>query len=310
MNSKILITGGAGYIGSKLANKLTADGFEVVVIDDLSTGKRENISRTIKFYEMSILNKKLGAVLKKEKPDVIFHLAASKSVNDSLNNPVEFAQVNIMGSVNVISSAHKAGIKRVIFTSTAGVYGTAITDKKQNEKENLNPSSPYAWTKLSIEQYMDYMTKAYGMENIILRFANVYGSGAAMQKSVVDIFIKNALSENSIVIHGKGTQTRDFIFIDDLIDICGKLIHKKLPNNLHSFVFNISTGKEVSISDLVEKIKTVSKKPLKIKYEPHVFIGQKRSVLDTSKAKKILDWEAKTSLDQGIRIIVSEFVHN
>lgn len=300
-NKKILITGGAGYIGSKLVNKLIAKGMSVVVIDNLSCGRKKNINDKAVFYNLDITSSEIFEVIKKEKPDVIFHLAASKSVNESLNNPMEFSKTNIVGSVNVINSAYRLGIKKLIFTSTAGVYGESSKGKKQNESDVLNPSSPYAWTKLAIEEYITYMNKYNNMECVVLRFANVYGPGGISEyKSVVNIFIEKLIKKETIKIHSNGSQTRDFVFIDDLIDVCESIIKTNFSKIKKSPIFNVSTGKDITISNLMNLISYFTQIVPNITYEKNIFSGQKNSILNPQKAKKMLKWKAQTSLKKGV----------
>ncbi|HVT01508.1 MAG TPA: NAD-dependent epimerase/dehydratase family protein [Patescibacteria group bacterium] len=307
MKNKILITGGAGYIGSRLADKLISEGFDVVVIDNLSSGKRENINKKAKLYEIDIKSQELHSIFKKEDPEIIFHLAASKDVNKSVVDPVSFADTNILGSLNVIDAAHKAQIKRIIFTSTAGIYGDSKDGMVQSEKDLPHPSSPYAWTKLAIEEYLLYMNSSCSMENIILRFANVYGPGEAVQNSVVNIFIKKLIEKEEVVIHGDGSQTRDFVYIDDLVKICSLLISIDFSRVSDNPVFNISTGREISVNDLLSLVSEKLNQSVSAKYERNTFIGQKSSILDTSKTKDLLDWKATTMLSDGIHKTIEYF---
>jgi UDP-glucose 4-epimerase len=308
MKKTIVITGGAGYIGSKLIDKLISGGMRVVVIDNLSYGSQKNINDKAVFYKLDIMSPEIFDILKTEKPDVIIHLAASKDVASSLKNPVEFTRINILGSVNVINCAYQLGIKKIIFTSTAGVYGNNLNGEKQKESQATNSSSPYAWTKLAIEEYITYMNKNCGMNGIILRFANVYGLGGISQyKSVVNIFVDKLINNQNIIIHGDGKQTRDFIYIDDLIDLCKLLIDSDPIIINESPIFNVSTGIEVSIMQLLETILRSVKTNPQIVFENTIFSGQKRSILDTEKTKKVLGWHSKTSLEDGIKKIIEHY---
>jgi len=305
MKNKILITGGAGYIGSKLASRLISDGHGVIVIDDLSTGKKTNLHPKVKLYKTSILSEEILSILKKEKPDLIFHLAASKDVSQSVVNPVEFAKINILGSLNIIDAAYKAGVRKIVFTSTAGVYGDSSNGVAQKESDMLNPSSPYAWTKLAVEEYLIYMNKNYGMENIILRFANVYGPGGVSEyKSVVNIFVDRLLKNQEIIIHGDGKQTRDYIYIDDLVDLCISFIKTDLTIIKKQPVFNVSTGTEISVTALLKTISEIAKVKPQIQIKINTFYGQRSSLLDTERTKRILKWHSRTSLRTGIKKMI------
>jgi UDP-glucose 4-epimerase len=310
MKQNVLITGGAGYIGSRLVDSLVAHNWRVVVVDNLATGKRENINPQATFYNVDISSTRIYSILKKEKPDCILHLAASKSVNDSVNNPVQFAQANILGSVNVINSAHKAGIKKILFTSTAGIYGDSQQKKKQSEDDVPNPSSPYAWTKLSIEEYLMYMNKHSNMNNIIVRFANVYGPGKESNyRSVVNIFIDRMLKKRVVIVHGDGNQTRDYVYIDDLVDICRKLV-THTSSKTCTPVYNVSTGREVSVKKLLNLISQRIGKEPKILYKPHIFVGQKSSILNASKIQKEFGLSVRTTLEEGIRMTIEYLKDN
>jgi UDP-glucose 4-epimerase len=297
---KILITGGAGYIGLKLAKHLLDSNYQVVVVDDLSTGSKKYLPREVKFYRENICSKKFVKILEKERPSMIYHLAASKDVNSSLVDPMGFARINILGSINVISSAIKLGIKDFVFTSTAGVYGDGKKGKLQKESDPINPSSPYAWSKLAIEQYIDYANKNFGFRGIIVRFANVYGPGFSHQKSVVDIFIGKVLKGEPITLFGTGRQTRDFVNVDDLVDVCAKLAENKDHLKEQTPIFNVSTGKESSVIDVIDQIQKNTGVHVKTIHKREMFSGQKRSILSPHKIKKQLDWRANISLERGI----------
>lgn len=300
MKNTVVVTGGAGYIGSGLVDALIAKGARVVVIDDLSSGKKENVNKEAMFYKVDIYSPKIFTILKMWRPDYIFHLAASKDVNKSINNPMEFAKINVLGSINIINSAHKLGIKKIIFTSTAGVYGNSTNGLKQKENDVLNPSSLYAWTKLSIEEYLIYMNRK-GTENVILRFANVYGPGGnSPYKSVVNIFIEKLLKNQTITIHGNGSQTRDFVFIDESVDICQHVAEVDFAKIKENPIFNVSTGKEISVTNLLKLISGLAKIVPNISYEKGIFSGQARSILAAEKTKEVLGWSAKISLEKGL----------
>lgn len=300
----ILVTGGAGYIGSVLVNRLVDAGFKVSVVDDLSSGSRENINKKVKFYKTSILSPELEKIIKKEKPDMIYHLAALKSVDESLKKPLKFAEVNILGSLNLLNIAAKYSINKVVFMSTAGVYGELMFRKSgQVEDQKLNPSSPYAASKLAIENYISYYN-TQGMKGIVLRFANVYGRGGkSLVYGVVDKFIEEIIKTKKITVNGNGKQTRDFINIHDLVDLCFQIAKNYPKTSSNNFIFNVSTGKETSVNKLIEEIKKIYQIKFQVAYDKKGNVGQLKSLLDPSLAKKLLGWKAKTNLSNGIKNI-------
>ncbi len=301
IHATIAVTGGAGYIGSRLVIRLLDAGYRVIVIDDLSNGNKSNVDVRAIFYQTDIRDKAIREIFQKEKPTYLFHLAASKSVNKSMDNPAEFHDINVTGSANVFAAAHNAGIKRVIFTSSAGVYGDMLNNLKQKETDKLNPSSIYAQTKLDAENELkSYINK--GTECIVLRFANVYGPGGKTDsRGVVEIFTKQLLQNKPITLHGTGMQTRDFIYTDDLIFLCMLLMSVDYQNIKVSPVFNVSTGIAVSVRQILDTIaRTLGVTP-KIIHAKDIFVGQTNSCLDPQLAESILQWRSTTTLQEGIK---------
>ncbi len=309
---KALVTGGAGYIGSRLVAKLIDTGFSVAVIDNMATGSKTNVPSNTVFYKVDIRSEKIAKIVQKEKPDIIFHFAALKDITESLKNPIAFTDVNILGSLNVLDAAHKAGVKKFVFTSTAAVYGETLVGGFQSEKQPPNPLSPYGASKLAIEEYMNYYNKVHGMQGIVLRFANVYGPGGFMPyNGVINTFIKNALQNKELIIHGDGKQTRDFVCTDDIVDLCLQLaLSNYHALTLDQFIFNVSTGKEVSIRNVADILKNYTQKPLRIIYKKNLSPGQKRSILSPKLAEDILGWSSKISLEKGIALTVAYYVSN
>jgi UDP-glucose 4-epimerase len=303
----ILITGGAGYIGSKLALQL-AKKHTVTVVDNLSAGLQTNLPASIRFHNSDITSlSDIDHIISTEKPDCIYHLAASKSVNESIHNSEKFREINVRGSIHVIDSAIRHGVSRFIFTSTAGVYGDVRDHASQNENDDPSPSSPYAETKLEVEKYLlKHVSKTFSP--YIVRFANVYGPGGeTTYESVVNIFIKQMLTSKPIEIHGDGSQTRDFIYIDDLIDAC-EVLYSYTPKNERIVpIYNIGTSKSISINALIANLVSVIGVANKAEYAPTVFSGQHSSMLNSIKAKRELGWNPKTTLLQGIAKTVAHY---
>jgi UDP-glucose 4-epimerase len=244
-----------------------------------------------------------------EKPDIVFHLAASKSVNDSIKNPVMFEEINVIGSKNVIDAAIGCKAKKIIFTSTAGVYGNQIGKRLQVESDTPHPSSPYATTKLKTEIYLQERMQQTNGQAAILRFANVYGGGGDTTfESAINVFIKKALIDETMSIHGDGSQVRDFIYIEDLIDACIALLTFTADSAQPVPIFNIATGIGITINDVVQLIGSILAKKIHIEYQEATYAGQKTSLLSPLKTKQILKWESTTGLKEGITKTINHYV--
>ncbi|MBU1131447.1 NAD-dependent epimerase/dehydratase family protein [Patescibacteria group bacterium] len=294
---KILVTGGAGFIGSHLVDKLIAKNHRVVIVDNLAAGKKEFLNKKAKFYKLDIVNPGLNKIFKKEKPEIVFHLAAQKSVPYSLKYPLEDASINVLGSVNVIENSLSAKVKKLIFTSTGGaIYGqTKLIPSPESTPEN--PDSPYGLNKLTVDKYLkNYYSRVKNLNYVSLRLANVYGprQDPAGEAGVVAIFINNLLKNKQCFINGSGQQTRDFVYVGDVVDSCIKSINKGQG------IYNIGTSQETSINQLYQMISKLiaDQKARHRKAIPgEVF----RSVLKSNKAKRELSWESKIDLKSGIK---------
>lgn len=301
---KILITGGAGFIGSHLVDRLIKDGHQVVVIDNLSTGKKENLNKKAKFYKVDIQGPKISQIFKKEKPEVVFHLAAQIDVRKSVENPIEDAKINILGSLNILESCQKSKVKKIIFASTGGaIYGEAKIISTP-EDYPANPLSPYGIEKLTIEKYLDYYWKIFKISYISLRLANVYGprQNSKGEAGVIAIFCDKILCGKQPIIYGNGKQTRDFVFVDDVAEANILAMESKKIG-----IFNIGTEKETDINTIFEKIKKLIGVKCKKIHAPAKSGEQKRSCLDYTKAKKELGWQPKYSLENGLRETINYF---
>jgi UDP-glucose 4-epimerase len=295
---KCLFTGGAGFIGSHLVDKLIEQNYEVAVIDNLSTGKKENINPKAKFYKIDVQDSKISEVFIKEKPDFVFHYAAQIDVRKSVENPIESAKTNILGSLNVLENCKNFGIKKIIFASTGGaIYGEAEIIPTP-EDYPPQPVSPYGIEKLIVEHYLDFYKREYNLEYLIFRFANVYGprQNSKGEAGVIAIFCAKLLDEEQPVINGDGKQTRDFVFVDDVIraNILG--IEKN-----ESGVFNIGTAQETDINTIFNIINKSFGSKYKETHAPGKKGEQKRSCLDFNKAKEILGWQPSCTLSAGIK---------
>jgi len=304
---KILITGGAGFIGSSLIKKLVKKPLSLVVIDNLSTGLKENIPSQVKFYKKDIRNKKeIINIFQKEKPSYIVHLAAQTSVNKSLTSPSNDAKINLIGTINLLEAARQFQISKFIFISSAAVYGN------QNHfpvKENFrpNPNNPYGCAKESAENYIFLFNKLYNLPFIILRLSNVYGPYKISKKregGVIDIFCQKMVKGIRPIIYGNGQQTRDFIFVDDVCEAIIKSIFSKKIN----LILNVSSNQETSLLKIIKIINRSLKTKLVPKKLPAKEGDLKRSNLSNKKIKQELKWRLKTPLKMGIEKTIKYFL--
>ena len=302
---KVLITGGAGFIGSNVADRLIGEKYEVVVIDNLSTGKIENLNEKVKFYEYDIREKDLIGIFKAEKPDYVIHNAAQLSVRISVDEPLFDAEVNIIGGLNVFNCSKETAVKKVIFASSGGtVYGEQEYFPA-DENHPLNPISPYGVAKLTSEKYLDYYYKSFGMQYIALRYANIYGprQDPFGEAGVVAIFSKKMLEGESPIINGDGNQTRDYVFVGDVVQANIKAIQSN-----YTGCINIGTATETTVNELFQILKKISKNSnIRESHGAAKQGEQLRSVLGFKKAKEILAWEPKIPIEQGLEITYKWF---
>ncbi|MCX6723796.1 MAG: GDP-mannose 4,6-dehydratase [Candidatus Staskawiczbacteria bacterium] len=303
LDKKILVTGGAGFIGSNLVDKLVADGYAVVVIDDLSSGKKYNLNPKAKLYKIDVRDKKIGDIFKKEKPEIVFHFAAQIDIKKSVKDPIGDANTNIIGSINILENCRGFGVKKIVFASSAAVYGkTEVFPTSESYAEC--PASPYGIGKLTTEKYLAYYYKNFSLNYVSLRFANVYGprQDEKGEAGVVAIFCGKILSGKSPIIFGNGKQTRDFIYVKDVVE--SAIFAMKTDK---SGIFNIGTGKETDINNVFEIIKRASGRECEKLYKADKEIGQQRSCLDCLKAERQLEWRVKYNFEDGLRETVAWF---
>ena len=302
---KCLVTGGAGFIGSHLVDRLLKEGHDVVVIDDFSIGKEENLAnhkgnRQLSVYRRSVCDN-LTDLFMTGKFDVVFHLAAIASVQFSIQEPIKTHEVNVNGSLNLLNCCKKFNVKRFVFSSSASVYGDQDS-LPLHEDTKPSPLCPYALHKLIIENYCKLFHKLYGIETICLRYFNVYGSrqdpGGAYAL-LIPKFI-SLVNKNEIpIINGDGEQTRDFVYVDDVVNaiVAAGNTHSK---ECFGQAFNIGSGKSISVNEVANKIIELSSKNITPRHGP-ALIEVKNSLPDISKAKTLLCWEPKVSFEQGLK---------
>jgi nucleoside-diphosphate-sugar epimerase len=298
------VTGGAGFIGSNLIKELLLDkSIHVRVLDDLSSGSMDNlgeVSKKIEFIKGSITD--VDTVRKAcSGMDVIFHLAAKISVDDSIKNPLPTNSVNIDGTLNLLSAAKDNRVKRFIFSSSAAVYGS-VNPVPIKEIALISPESPYALQKYVGEKYCQYFSQYYGLDTACLRYFNVYGPNqqeSGGYAGVIYKFIKNALNMKPLTIEGDGEQTRDFIFVEDIVK--ANIVVFKSSQGPHGKVYNIGTGKETSIKQLANIIKALSGNNISVIHSEQRLGDIKRSCANSELIKKELSYLSNVPLQQGLQ---------
>jgi len=301
---KILVTGGAGFIGSNIVDALIEDGHEVVVVDNLYMGRLQNIHPRAKFYLLDIRSPELEKVFAIEKFDLVSHQAAQMDVRRSVQDPIFDAQVNILGTINLLQNCVKYGVKKIIFASTGGaVYGEQDYFPA-DEEHPTRPISPYGITKLTVEKYLYFYYLTYGLPYVSLRYANVYGprQNPYGEAGVIAIFTQKLLSGGQPIINGDGTQTRDFVYVGDVVRA-----HLLAMEYDRSDIFNVGTGSETDVNTIFFKLREIVGRDVPEKHGPPKEGEQQRSVLDYSKAKRLLGWEPQIDLDRGLRLTVEYF---
>ena len=298
--NKVLITGGAGFIGSHIVEKLLENNYNIIIIDNLSSGSIENIpnSDTLKFYQLNIEKDDLELVFQKETPDHVIHLAAQTSVNFSISHPYYDANMNVMASIKLLELCKKYNIRKFITASSAAIYGNPKY-LPIDENHPTEPMSQYGLSKLTMEKYI----KLSGIPYIIFRFSNAYGprQKSSKESGVVAIF-NNAMKNNEpINIYGDGEQIRDFIYVEDIANICIKAINSNVENE----IINFSTNKGVSLNQLFKVMKSLYNYTLNANYLPERIGDIKNSILSNDKAYNLLKFTNYTKLEKGLEILAN-----
>lgn len=300
--AKIIVTGGAGFIGSHIVDMYVGAGHSVAVVDDLSYGKKENVNRSARFYKVDLRNEKaVNKVIAREKPEVISHQAAQKSVNDSVKNPRKDAQINILGFLNLMETAKEHGVKKVIFSSTGGAIYGDTKNIPTPETELPKPESPYGITKFCSENYLRFYMSTTGIKTVVLRYANVFGprQDPHGEAGVIAIFSQLLSQDKPLTVFGNGKQTRDYAYVEDVARASLKALTYS-PKDFDSAVLNIGTGKETSLLNIIKLLEKAADKTAKIDFAKARTGDLMRSAINPQKAKKLLDWQADISLEEGI----------
>ncbi|MFZ4631646.1 MAG: NAD-dependent epimerase/dehydratase family protein [Patescibacteria group bacterium] len=296
--SKVLVTGGAGFIGSTLVDKLISEGHEVVVIDDLSSGKKDYVNQKAKLHKIDICSDKISNIFKEENIDFVYHLAAQIDVRKSVADPEFDNKINVLGGINIIKNSHLYKVKKIIMASTGGaIYGEA-EEIPTTESSPTYPVSPYGIHKLTLEKYLNYYYQVYGLNYTVLRFANVYGPRQFKggEAGVIAIFIDNAVKGQESLQFGDGLQTRDFVYVDDVVN--GLFGAMKIDCQTE---INIGSEIETTLLDIRRDIEKATGETMRVKEMPAKEGEQRRSCLSYSRAKDVLNWEPQIKLEEGIR---------
>jgi UDP-glucose 4-epimerase len=295
---KILVTGGAGFIGSNVTDAFLAAGHRVAVVDNLSTGKKENLNPRAEFFAVDLRDARLAEVVAEFAPDVIAHLAAQIDVRKSVADPVFNAEVNELGTLNLLEAARHTGVGKIIFSSTGGaIYGEVAETAGAGEQHVQEPISPYAITKRSVEMYLYAYWKLYGLKFTVLRYGNVFGprQDPLGEAGVIAIFCGKMLKGEAPTIFGDGRQLRDYVYVEDVAE--ANLL--ALQRGDYETV-NIGTGVGVSVNELFAELKEILQLDKKAVYAPPRAGELARSVLDCRKAGAVLGWRPKTGLRAGL----------
>ena len=303
---KVLVTGGAGFIGSHVVDALIQRGHSVVVVDDLSTGKREHVNPAATFYQLDICDPQLQEVFSQERIDLVNHHAAHVDVRRSVADPVFDAQVNILGSLNLLECCRQQGVSGFIFASSGGaIYGEPLY-LPCDEQHPLNPICPYGVSKLAVEKYIYYYGQACGLRYAILRYPNVYGprQDPTGEAGVTAIFAQRMIRGEQVVINGSGEQQRDFLHVDDVAS-ANLLAQEALDGQ----TYNLGTGIGTSINQLFAGMKNLTGYAHEPVYGPAKPGETFEIYLDATKARTELGWQPEVGLEQGLQATISSFRH-
>ncbi len=303
----ILVTGGAGFIGSQIADEYIKLGHNVIIADNMSTGVKEFINPKAKFYQIDIRDEKIADIFKKHKIDIINHHAAQIDLRKSVNDPKFDVDVNIIGSINLLQHAIENGVKKFIFASTGGAIYGEHDYFPADEKHPTRPYAPYGINKNTIEKYLFYYNHVYGLNYIVFRYANVYGprQNPFGECGVVAIFTEKMLNNACPVINGDGEQTRDYVYVQDVVNANVFALDAKGP-----VIYNIGTTVETSVNYIFNKVNEYADTKFEENHGQAKKGEQMRSVLSYEKIEKELGWKPGVNMDEGLRLTIEYFKKN
>lgn len=307
MSQRILVTGGAGFIGSHLVDALVERGEAVLVLDDLSTGKREYVNPKAQFAEVDIRTAAAQDAVRAFQPEIIFHLAAQKSVPESLKHPANDAEINLVGLCKLLEVIPDLQLQKFIFASTGGaMYGDSAA-LPASEAQPAQPASPYGITKYASEQYLAVWSKLHIFSTTTLRFANVYGprQDPYGEAGVIAIFSMRAVRGEPMRVFGSGEHTRDYVYITDVIKAFLSVLDADA-----SGTFNVGTGQETSVLDILRTLSKIVGKEVAIDHQPEVAGEMARSSVDASLFRSTLQWQVTVPLEEGMRQTLEWFRHS
>ncbi len=301
---RAVVTGGAGFIGSTLVEALVGAGAQVSVVDDLSRGQRAQVPESADFHQLDVVDDRLLALLESIAPDVVFHQAAQIDVRRSVAEPVFDTRVNVLGTVNVLEACARAGVRRVVFASSGGALYGDTTVLPTPETHPCCPASAYGAAKLAGETYGAVFHQVHGVEFVALRYANVYGprQDPHGEAGVVAIFAQRLIAGEDAVINGDGTQTRDYVYVDDVV---AANLRAAETSNLGAY--NIGTGRACSVNELYQLLASAAAVDRPAQRGPAKPGEQRVSCLDAGRAASLLDWRPTVSLEEGVSRTVAWF---
>lgn len=302
---KVLVTGGAGFIGSHVVDMLVNSGHEVVIVDDLSTGRLSNLNPAARFYQVDIRSAELEEVFAKELPDYVDHHAAQMDVRKSVEDPHFDADVNVLGSINLLEYARRFNVRRFVYISTGGaVYGEPEY-LPCDEAHPVNPICPYGASKHTVEHYLYMYRQMYGLEYVVLRYPNVYGprQDPHGEAGVVAIFTGQMLAEKPVTINGDGEQLRDYVYVED----CARANLMALTTDRANMIYNLGFGKGTTVKEIFSTLKGITGYGRAANHGP-AKLGETRQIyLDATRARQDLGWEPLTNLFEGLEQTVEYF---
>lgn len=294
---KVMVTGGAGFIGSHMVDLLVSQGFEVLAVDNLVAGKRENVNQDARLIDLDIRDPRLGRVFHDEKPRFVYHFAAQASIAVSVNQPAQDADINIIGSLNLLDHCRDNEVEKFVNISSGGAIYGEPENLPCDESHPLNPMSPYGASKLAVELYLPIYNQLSGLRYSTLRFANVYGprQDPNGEAGVIAIFTQQMLKEERATIFGTGEQERDFVYVEDVVDACLRCLHRG-----DGEAYNVGTGVGTTVNTVFRHLRRVTGFQQEPYYAPPREGEVLKTYLDCSKAERELGWKPEVTLADGL----------